>query len=187
MGKLIVVEWLSLDGIFDTDLFGSWFLPFDSVKRQQYIKRTTLANTAILYGRNTYDELALYWPQNTDPALSEITRKLNQTPKYVVSTQLKDVHWQNTTILSDQVFEQISQLREQPGQIIHVNGSATLVKSLASAGLIDELQLLIHPVVLGTGKKFFLEDMGISGIQPTDIQQMEKGVVLITYQVGGRY
>ncbi|WP_051664206.1 dihydrofolate reductase family protein [Dyadobacter crusticola] len=183
MGKLVVIEWLSLDGIFDTNLFDKWFFPFDSVERQQCIKQTTLANTAILYGRKTYDELSAYWPHNTDPELFEITKKLNETPKYVVTDNLQDAGWNKTTIISGDVFNQISELKRQPDQIIHVNGSAKLVQFLAEKGLIDEIQLLIHPVVLGTGQRFFIEGMNIPALAPTNIRQMDKGVLLVSYQV----
>lgn len=182
MGKLVVVEWISVDGVFDTALFDTWFFPFDSAERQEYIRQATLSNTAILYGRKTYEELAAYWPDNTDPALSAITQKLNQTPKYVVSNSLTEPAWKNTTVLSGDVFTQIEALKKQPDQLIHVNGSATLVKSLAEKGLIDELQLLIHPIVVGTGKRFFVDSMGISGMECLGVQQLEKGVLLVTYR-----
>src|SRR6185503_8812424 len=135
MRKLIVSEWMTLDGVFDADTMKEWFLPFDSEDRRACIIKTMDACDAILFGRTTYDMLAPYWSplKNNEDGLAD---KINSVPKYVVSSTLKNADWNNSTIISENVVAEVTRLKQLPGHEIHIEGSATLVKSLAEAELI---------------------------------------------------
>jgi dihydrofolate reductase len=180
MGKLIVSEWLTLDGVFDGDTMAKWFMPFDSEDRRKYIVGTMLACDAILFGRTTYEMLAPYWSplKNNEDGLAD---KINSVHKYVVSSTLKKVAWNNSTIIKENVVEEITKLKQQ-FQEIHIEGSATLVQFLIEAKLIDEYRFLVHPVIIGSGKRFYKEGMNTAGMKVTETKTMDKGVVLLCYQ-----
>lgn len=182
MRKLIVSEWMSLDGVFDADKdkFEQWFLPYISKGRQDYIREGILASDAILFGRTTYEMLAPHWSQmkNNEDGVAD---KLNSVAKYVVSTTLKKADWNNSTIISENVAEEIAKLKKQPGQQIQIEGSATLVNSLMETDLIDEYWFLVHPIILGSGKRFF-KDEGKAVLKLIDTKTFDSGVTLLRYQ-----
>ncbi|MBC9930912.1 dihydrofolate reductase family protein [Chitinophaga qingshengii] len=180
MRKLIVSTWMTLDGVFDAESMGQWFNPYDSRARQEYIRDGILAADAILFGRKTYEMLAPYWSSMKNNEMG-VAAKLNSVEKYVVSTTLKTAAWENSTIISNNMEQEIARLKQQPGKEIQIEGSATLVQSLAAAGLIDEYRFLVHPVMMGNGKRFFGDGMH-SGLQLVDSQQLDKGVMLLCYQ-----
>jgi dihydrofolate reductase len=181
MRKLIVSEWMTLDGIFDADTMNEWFIPFNSKDRQEYIVKTMLACDAILFGRKTYEMLAPYWSplKNNEDGLAD---KINSVQKYVVSSTLKKADWNNSTIISDNVVEEITSLKQQPGHEIHIEGSATLVQSLIEADLIDEYRFLVHPVIIGSGKRFFKDGMHTAGLKLVKTQTLDLGLMLLCYQ-----
>ncbi len=154
MRKLFASEWMSLDRIFDSDSMDHWFNPYHSDERAANIQDVIHSTDAILFGRTTYEMLAPYWSTLKNNEMG-IAAKLNSAPKYVVSTTLKQADWNNTTLISENVVEAITRLKQQPGGDIHIEGSATLVKSLLEANLIDELRFLVHPYIVGRGKRFF--------------------------------
>lgn len=162
MRKLIVSEWMTLDGVFDGDTMKEWFMPFDSEDRRKYIIKTMDSCDAILFGRATYEMLAPYWAplRNNEDGLAD---KINSVHKYVVSSTLKKADWNNTTIIKDNVEEEVVKLKQMPGHEIHIEGSAILVQSLMEANLIDEYRFLVHPIIIGSGKRFFKEGMNTSG------------------------
>lgn len=181
MRKLIVSEWMTLDGVFDGDTMKEWFMPFDSNDRRSYIIRTMDACDAILLGRTTYEMLASYWSplKNNEDGLAD---KINSVPKNVVSATLKKADWNNSTIITENVTEEITRLKQQPGHEIHIEGSATLVQSLMKANLIDEYRFLVHPIIAGGGKRFFKEGMQTDRLKIVKTESLDNGVVLQCYQ-----
>jgi dihydrofolate reductase len=153
MRKLVVSTWVSIDGVFDADTMPQWFFPFDSIERQQYIAKGIMECDAILLGRTTYEMLASFWPYQLNDDMGPAS-KLNSVKKYVVSSKLKKADWNNTTIISDNIVEEIKKLKAVKGTEIQIEGSATLVKSLMQTDLIDEFRFLVHPIIAGNGKRF---------------------------------
>ena len=154
MRKLIVTEFISLDGVVDSPGGGEhphagWTfqdVEFDEAAYEIKGRETEDAG-ALLFGRRSYDEFAPVWPSMEEFAT------YNAMPKYVVSTTLKDAEWNNTTVLRS--LDEVAALKEGDGKPIYVHGSATLAQNLAAAGLVDRYHLLTFPVVLGSGKKLF--------------------------------
>jgi dihydrofolate reductase len=142
----------------------------------------TDAEDAMLMGRVSYQEWASYWPTSTDePYASHI----NNTPKYVVSTTLDDVEWgkwEKPTLIKGNLAKEINKLKQQPGKNISVGGSPTLVRSLIKENLLDELKLMIHPVVVGRGKHLFTEDVDLRRLKLIDSKVTGTGVVIVAYQ-----
>lgn len=180
MRKIIVNEWVTLDGVFDADRFEQWFNPYDSTERQEYIRKLILASDAFLYGRTTYEELAAFWSplKNNEMGVAD---KNNSAPKYVVSSTLEKADWNNSTIIKQNVVEEITNLKQQPGEQILLAGSATLVESLLETDLIDEYQFLVHPIILGGGKRFF-KDEGKISLKLVEAKMFDKGVMFLRYE-----
>ena len=180
MRKLVVSTWMSIDGVFDADTMPQWFFPFDSNERQAYIKKGIMDCDAIVLGRTTYEMLASFWPHQTNDDMGPAS-KLNSTKKYVVSSSLKKADWANTTIISNNVVEEIKKLKQQAGTEIQIEGSATLVHSLMKANVIDEFRLLVHPIVAGKGKRFFKEGLETAGLKLIKPEVLDKGVIVLYY------
>jgi dihydrofolate reductase len=179
MRKLIVTQWLSLDGIFDASLMNTWWAPFDSPERQKYIQDTINQCEIMLYGRKTYEMLYPYWSsfKHNEQGVAD---RLNHGKKYVVSSKLKQAPWENTTVINKNLVEEVKTLKNESGGYILVQGSSSLLKPLLEAGLVDELKLLINPAVVGQGQKLFSEPIqGNLGF--LSCQALERGVVLLTY------
>ena len=177
-----VVSWLfiSLDGVVEAP--NEWqFDVFDDTMIAD-LASTTGAEDAMLMGRVSYQEWASYWPASTDePYASHI----NNTPKYVVSTTLDDVEWgkwEKPTLIKGNLAKEINKLKQQSGKNISVGGSPTLVRSLLQENLLDEIKLMIHPVVVGKGKRLFTEDVDLKRLQLVDSKVTGTGVVIVTYQ-----
>src|SRR4051812_8906690 len=180
MRKLIVTEWVSLDGIFDASSMNKWWMPFDSANRQQYIQDTINNCEIMLYGRITYEMLYPYWSSFKHDEQG-VADKLNNCKKYVVSSKLKKGPWGDTTVLGNNFLKEIETIKKEDGGYILVQGSSSLVKPLLEAGLVDELKLLINPSIVGYGERLFLEDVNCN-LQFLDFKQFEKNVVLLTYK-----
>ena len=184
MRKIIVSEWITLDGVFDADpqYFNEWFMPYDSDARMVYIQKTVLGCGAFLMGGATYNTLAPYWSalKNNEFGLAD---KMNSAPKYVVSTTLEKADWNNTQrIIKENVVEEIRQIKQEPGDYILIPGSATLVQSLMTTDLIDEYRFLVHPIIMGSGKRFFKEGMPTTKLKLVETQTLDLGVSLLRYQ-----
>jgi dihydrofolate reductase len=181
MRKLVVSEWMTLDGVFDSDMMDQWFHPYQSDERAAYIQEGVLASDSFLLGRITYDMLAPFWShaQNNEMGIAD---KMNSMAKYVVSSAPLKVAWKNTTRLQGNIVEEISKLKDQPGQDMRITGSATLVRSLMPTGLIDEYRFLIHPILMGSGKRFFTDEREISRLKLIRTETFSKGVILLCYQ-----
>lgn len=141
------------------------------------------AQDTILLGQVTYQEWASYWPTSTDEPFASY---VNNTPKYVVSTSLEEVEWQNSTLIKGDVAEEIARLKQQPGKNIGVAGSPTLVESLLQDDLLDELKLMVHPVVAGSGKCLFKDGRALKRLKLVDSKTTSTGVLILTYQPAQR-
>jgi dihydrofolate reductase len=177
-----VVSWLfiSLDGVVEAP--NEWqFDVFDEAMGAAIASQME-AEDAILMGRVTYQEFASFWPASTDEPFAS---HINKAPKYVVSTTLDKAEWGNwdqPTLIKGNLAKEINTLKKQSGKNIGVSGSPTLVRSLLQNDLLDELQLMIHPVVVGKGKRLFTEDVDLKKLQLVDSKVTSKGVAILTYQ-----
>ena len=196
--NLVMMEFLTLDGVSqgpgspdedrsDGFTLGGWFVPFlDGVFLAQ-VQTWAKEAGSYLFGRRTYQAFADAWPQMDDPD-DPIARSLNESPKYAASHTLAqaDATWGPVTLLSGDVAAQVAALKAQPGREIQMHGSTRLGQSLLDAGLIDELRLIVAPVVLGTGRRFFRDGAIPTGLKLTSSQTTPRGLALQTYQVTGR-
>jgi dihydrofolate reductase len=157
MRKVVASEIVSLDGVVESP--EKWHLQYFNDQMEEAIRVAMAASDAMLLGRVTYEEFAAFWPsQEPSEEDQEATDYMNNTPKFVVSKTLEEpLEWNNSTLLQGDVAEEISKLKEQPGKDISITGSPTLVRSLLEDGLLDELRLMVHPIVVGSGKRLFEE------------------------------
>jgi dihydrofolate reductase len=191
MRKLIVSEFLSLDGVMqapatadeDTEggfAHGGWQSQyFDEVLLAVASKGMAEAD-AYLFGRRTYQNMAAYWP--TAPADDPFAGHLNRTTKYVASRTLTSVQWRNSTLIQGDVAERVANLKEQAGGNIQVLGSGDLVRTLLAHDLVDEWQLMICPVLLGGGKRLFGDDGRLRALELVDSVTTGTGVAIQTYR-----
>ena len=178
-----VVSWLfiSLDGVVEAP--NEW--QFDVMDETMIADITSQADAegAMFMGRVTYQEWLPFWPTSTDePYASHI----NNTPKYVVSKTLDEVEWgkwEKPTLIKKNLAKEINKLKQQPGKNIGVSGSPTLVRSLLKENLLDEFKLMVHPVLVGKGKRLFTEDVDLKRLQLVDSKVTGTGVVIVTYQL----
>jgi dihydrofolate reductase len=160
MGRIVVTEFISLDGVIEAPgggedyQYGGWTFEIDrGDEGNQFKLDETMGSAALLLGRRTYEGFAAAWPERD----GEFADKFNTMPKYVVSSTLRDAEWTNSTVLSGNLVAEVTKLKkEQDGDIV-VHGSAQLVQSLIENDLVDEMRLMVFPVVLGTGKRLFGE------------------------------
>ncbi len=151
MGKLVVTEFVSLDGIVE-DPAGEWVGQFDQGAEAGAFKlKETLDSECLLLGRVTYEGFARSWPREQ----GEFADRFNSMPKYVVSSTLRDPSWTNTTVLGGEFAEQVAGLKGRTAGDVVVHGSATLVHALLDAGLVDEIRLMVFPTILGRGRRLF--------------------------------
>ena len=189
MGKLVVTEFLSLDGVYDDP---RWTFEFDRGAEGEHYKLDELmASDAQLLGRVTYDGFAQAWPSMTDDA--GFADKMNSMPKYVVSSTLTEASWNNSEIISPSSCEpakEVSALKERyPGDIL-VGGSGTLVRWLLSEQLVDELHLMVFPVVLGKGRTLFAGEpsFGSARLALADVKRFgPDSVTVLEYRVTGSF
>lgn len=180
MGKIVVSEFMSLDGVIGSP--NAWQFPFQSEEMGEITERQNHANEILLLGKSTYNDFAGFWPtmKNNEFGISD---KLNSMPKYVVSTTLQTAEWNNTTIIKSNVIEEIRKLKQQSGGQIGLIGSAKLVHSLLDAGLIDEVQVFMHPLVLGEGVRLFVDGGRPSSMKLADSKVLSNGVIFLSYQI----
>lgn len=177
MRKVIGTLFISLDGVVESP--DKWqFDHFDDGMLQSMQDQLAMQDTVLL-GRVTYDEWASYWPTSSDEPFATY---INNIPKYVVSTTLKQADWNNTTILSGDLKEEINRLKQQPGEAIGTAGSPGLVRSLLENDLLDELVLTIHPVIAGKGKRLFSNESDIKRLKLVENKTTETGVIIAHYQ-----
>ena len=172
MRKVVASEFVSLDGVVESP--EKWHFPYFNDQMGDAIGAAMAASDAMLMGRVLYEEWAAFWP-NQDPNENPVAAQMNGVRKYVVSTTLEEpLEWQNSILIGDNVAEEISRLKEQPGKDISISGSPTLVRSLLEEDLLDELRLMVHPIVVGSGKRLFEE-----GGDQKALQLVDSGSVLL--------
>lgn len=179
MSNIVASEFLTLDGVMEAP--EKWQFPYLTEDFMEHTKGQILAAGTMLMGRKTYQEFAPVWSTMVNNEFG-FADKMNSTPKYVVSTTLDRADWNNSTLIKDDVLEEIRRLKEQAGGPIAVSGSATLVQSLMEAGLIDEYVLLVHPILIGSGKRLFKEGGVAPKLRLVDTRTFSSGIVVLTYQ-----
>ena len=180
MRKIVVKEWMTLDGVFDADTMDHWWNPYDSAERQKHILEVYKRGDVYLLGRTTYEMLWPFWSkQADDDGAGQI---LNQMKKYVVSTTLKKAPWKESTIIKGNVVEEITTLKRQPGKDIIIDGSASLVQSLMGTDLIDEYRFLVQPMIIEKGRRFWTSEMPQLRLRLVESKMLRLGVLALTYQ-----
>jgi len=192
MRKLTAIEFMSVDGVIqgygapDEDTsggftHGGWAAHYAGDDELMTVNAEGLSATgAYLFGRRTYEKMAAFWP--TGPSDVPFTKHLNDTPKYVASTTLREVTWQNTFILQGDVPKAVMELKHEQGGDIAILGSGMLVRNLMGHNLVDRLTLFVHPLLLGGGKRLFPEDQEMRRLRLIDSRATSKGTVALTYQ-----
>jgi len=185
MRKVIVSEFVTLDGVMEDPggaekfVHGGWTMPYWSEEIGKVKFDELFVSDALLLGRVTYQGFAAAWPSGTDEA--GFADRMNNLPKYVVSTTLEEVAWNNSKLIKGNVAEEVSRLKQQPGQDILIAGSGALVQALMQQDLIDDYRLLVYPVVLGSGKRLF-QDGSKTNLRLVEARAFGSGVVLLHYQ-----
>jgi len=180
MRNVVAVELLSLDGVMESP--EEWAFSYSNEEMEEANASGMAASDALLMGRVTYEQMAAYWPNQ--PGGVPMVDYINSVPKYVVSTTLEEpLGWNNSTLIRSNVAEEIANLKRQPGENITTLGSGALVRSLLRGDLLDELRLMVHPLVLGTGKRLFEE--GRKALELVDSKTFGTGVLYLTYRPSG--
>jgi dihydrofolate reductase len=186
MGKIVVTEFISTDGVIEDPggsenyEHGGWSFQFDRGEDgNQFKLDEAMASDALLLGRVTYEGFADAWPSRE----GEFADKFNGMPKYVVSTTLGDPEWNNTTVISGDVAAEVGKLKEQFANDVVVHGSAQLVNTLKEQDLVDEYRLMLFPVVLGKGKRLFGDSGVLTPLKLSEAKPVgPDGVIVLTYQ-----
>jgi dihydrofolate reductase len=184
MKKVTAGLFVSLDGV--TESPEKWQLPYFNDEMGEAVGAAMAAADAMLLGRVTYQEFASYWPgvSSEDQPFADY---MNNSPKYVASRTLEGpLQWNNSTLIKGNLVEEIARLKRQPGKNIGITGSVTLVQSLLEQDLLDELGLMIHPVVVGSGKRLFEEGGDPKKLKLVESKTFSTGVVHLTYQPAGK-
>jgi len=176
--KIVAGLFISLDGVYEAP--GEWHFPYFNDEMGEAVQSQIDATDTMLLGRVTYQEFASYWPHQSNDEVP-LADHMNNTPKVVVSETLDSLDWQNSTLIKGNVVEELTRLKQQPGKNIGITGSGTLVASLLRAGLLDELRLLVHPIVVGKGKRLFATEGEARGLRLADAQTFSTGVLYLTY------
>ena len=176
MRKFIVTEFLTLDGVMEEP---AWTAPYwnDEIAKFKYDE--LFGSDTLLLGRVTYQGFAAAWPSRTDE--QGFADRMNGLPKFVVSTTLEKVEWNNSRLIKENIPEEVSRLKQQPGQNILIYGSGDLVQTLMQSDLIDEYWLLVYPIVLGSGKRLF-QDGSKTTLSLKETKTFSSGVVVLCYQ-----
>lgn len=177
MRKVVAGLYISLDGV--TESPEKWQFDHFDAEMMSSLQSHTVTEDAVLLGRVTYQEWAAYWPTSTDEPFASY---INTLPKYVVSTTLDRVDWINSMLIKGSLAEEVTRLKQQPGKNIGVAGSPMLVQSLLQEDLLDELTLMLHPVVVGSGKRLFKDRSHLKRLKLVGSQITSTGVAILTYQ-----
>ncbi len=186
MGKIVVTEFSSLDGVMQAPggedfKYKGWSFEFDRGEDgNQFKLDEAMEADALLLGRRTYESFAGAWPERE----GEFADKFNEMPKYLVSSTITDPDWNNTTRLEGDVVKAVRKLRDEFDGVIQVPGSRTLVQDLIENDLVDQINLMIFPVVLGTGDKVFGEYSDKKTLKLVESKTVGEGVVVLVYERG---
>jgi dihydrofolate reductase len=185
VGRIVVTEFVSLDGVVEDPggsenfKYGGWSFEISRGGEGDKFKLDeAFASDALLLGRVTYEGFAAAWPSRD----GEFADKFNSMPKYVVSSTLKDPSWNNSTVLDGDLAEEVAKLKEQVDGDIVVHGSVQLVQALIEHDLVDELRLMVYPVVLGSGKRIFGQTSNKKTFRLADTKLVGDGVAILVYQ-----
>jgi dihydrofolate reductase len=194
--KLTITTFLSVDGVMQSpggpeedpsdgfDL-GGWLVPYADEDMGRIVVDWFATADAFLLGRKTYEIFAGYWPQMTDEN-DPVAAGLNSLPKYVASTTLDRVEWNNSTLLAKDVVAAVTELKSRPGRDLQVHGSGDLAQTLIEHDLVDEYRLFVYPVVLGRGRRLFASGAVPAALRLVDAKTTAAGVAAHTYQRAGK-
>ena len=179
MRKIVAGLFISLDGVIESPQ--DWHFPYFNDEMGNVVTEQVDASDTMLLGRVTYESFAAYWPQQgSDVPLAD---RMNSVPKLVVSSTLDTVDdWQNSTLIQGDVVAALTAIKEQPGANISIVGSPTLVRTLLRDGVLDELDLLVHPIVVGKGQRLFPEGSDMQGLELVRSETLKTGVVRLVYR-----
>jgi dihydrofolate reductase len=188
MRKIIAGAFITLDGVMEAPGNGDttlpkqrgWSEPFMTEEIGNLMFEQMQEIDALLLGRRTYQDFASFWPQV--PADDPFGKMMNSMTKYVVSTTLKAVRWNNSCLINKNIIGEISRLKQQPGRNIQVTGSGDLFNLLLQHNIIDELQLMVCPVVLGIGKRLFSDGNTPRSMKLASIRSFDSGMVVLNYE-----
>jgi dihydrofolate reductase len=178
--KVVAVELVSVDGVMESP--ERWAFAYSNDEMEETNAAGMATSDALLMGQVTYEGMAAYWPNQ--PGGTPMVDYINSVPKYVVSTTLEEpLEWSNSTLIDGNEFaEEITELKRQSGKDITILGSAALVRSLLEDDLLDELRLMVHPIVVGSGKRLFEVGSDQKALQLVDSKIFSTGVLYLTYQ-----
>jgi dihydrofolate reductase len=186
MGKIVVTEFVSLDGVMEDPggaedyRHGGWTFKFDRGPDGDKFKLDEAMNAeALLLGRVTYEGFAAAWPSMQ----GEFADKFNSMPKYVVSSTLSAPAWENSTVLGGDIVAEVAKLKDSLAGEISVHGSAQLAQTLLEHGLVDELRLMVFPVVLGSGKRLFAAGEEKKTLRLSSSKTVGEGIAILIFQV----
>ena len=180
MRKLVASLFVSLDGVVEAP--ETWHFPYFDERMGEVIGQAMASTDAFVLGRRTFEEWAGYWPEQPSGG-SPMADFINGTPKYVVSSSLAEATWENSTIL--RALDDVKELKGEQGKDLSVSGSATLVRSLLGSGILDELRLMIHPLVVGRGKRLFEDGTSQVALELAASETFDTGVLSLTYRPKG--
>ncbi|MEC3915405.1 dihydrofolate reductase family protein [Nocardia sp. CDC160] len=193
--ELSVTQFVTIDGVYQAPggpeedpsggfAHGGWSAPFGDDAFGEFMVSVFDRVDAFLLGRRTYEIFASYWPKNNPPG-HPIANKLNDLPKYVPTSTLDTADWSGTELLRGDLVKEVTDLKARPGRELQVHGSGALIHSLLAANLVDTLNILTFPVILGTGKRLFPENAHPTAFTVTETRVTPKGVVIATYRKQG--
>jgi dihydrofolate reductase len=183
VGRIVVTEFVSLDGVMEdpggaeTFTHGGWSFEFDRGEGMTFKFEETMATDALLLGRVTYEGFAQAWPSRD----GEFADKFNSMPKHVVSSTLERPEWNNSSVLEGDLDGEVATLKERYDGDVVVHGSAQLTQALMEHDLVDELRLMVFPVVLGSGKRLFGESSDKKRLELVDARTVGDGVLILRY------
>ena len=189
MGRIVVSEFVSLDGVMegpgpdDPYEHAGWTFSYQDPAGMKFKLDELMGHDALLLGRVTYEGFAGAWPGRTDEI--GFAERMNGMPKYVVSSTLEHADWERSMIISGDPASEISKLRRELSGDMLVAGSAQLVQALLAQGLVDELRLMVFPIVLGTGRRLFAENSAPLRLELTGSEQLQSGTLILTYRPAG--
>lgn len=189
MRKVVATEYVTVDGIFDDPgggegtKHGGWSFQFWNEEAAKFKYDELFASDALLLGRVTYEGFAKAWPSMT--GTGEFGERMNSIPKFVVSTTLKELAWNNSHLINGNIAEEVAKLKQQEGKDILLSGSGSLVRTLMQHDLIDEYLLMVHPTILGSGKSLF-NGSEAKVLKLAETKSFSSGVVVLSYLPVGK-